>query len=168
MGEVEGADRVGGRHRGLGVISQAAEHLAKVWNHPDVQPWVALGNPDFLTAENAQKILDSGALYLANEHGGFLVVPGEGNVWEVHTQFTPEGRGSGAMDFALKQIRYMFEKTPAVALRTFCPDGNPAARALAKRCGFVNVGTSSIVGRSGAIFVLTIKKWVQDRCRQQH
>ena len=150
------------------MISEAAQHLAKVWNHPEVRPWVALGKPEFLTPENAQKILDSGALYLSNEHGGFLVVPGEGNCYEVHTQFAPEGRGPEAFKFAQEQIRFMFERTPAIALRTFCPDGNHGARALAKRCGFVNVGTSSILGRSGAIFVLTIKKWVQDQCQPQH
>ena len=149
------------------MISEQAKHLASVWNHPAVQPWVALGKPEFLTAENAQKILDSGALFLSNEHGGLLVVPGEGNCYEVHTQFTPEGRGAQAIEFALDSIRYMFEKTPAVALRTFVPNGNHGARALAKRCGFVNVGTSSILDRSGAIFVLTIKKWVQDQCPRQ-
>jgi hypothetical protein len=144
-------------------MSAQAKHLAKVWSHPDVKPWVALGSPELLTEENAQKILDAGAMYLHNDYGGFLLVPNDdATVFEVHTQFVPEGRGALVYGFADECIRLMFEKTPCEMLRTFIPDGNHAAYSFARRCGFVVFDSCVQMGRSGRILVLTVKKWVLD------
>lgn len=149
------------------MISPQAAHLAKVWQHPDVLPWVALGTPELVTAETAQKLLDSGAIYLSNEYGGFLIIPNPDNVCDVHTQFVPEGRGKELFHFADECIGYMFKKTPCVALRSFVPDDNKPARVLVRRCGFVEIGNAEVNGISGKIWLLTVKKWVVDLCRPQ-
>jgi hypothetical protein len=120
-----------------------------------------------MTEETAQKILDAGAVYLSNEHGGFLLVPGNENVYEVHTQFRPEGRGSALNNFAAHCIRKVFSQTPCIALRTFVPDGNVAAFSFARRMGFVQIADGIAHGRRGRTLLLTLKQWVMDQCQPQ-
>lgn len=146
-------------------LRSKAEFLAKVWNHPEVLPWVSLGMPEELTEENAHKILEKGALFLDNEYGGFLLIPGENDVYDVHTQFLPEGRGSVALHFARDSIRKVFVETPCLGLRTFVADDNQKARMFSLMCGFVEVLQADVNGISGKIMLLTLKKWVVDTCR---
>ena len=148
------------------MISSAAKHLAEVWNHPDVLPWIAFGFEKDLTAENAQKLLDSGALYFQNEHGGFVMIPKEHGIYDVHTQFRPEGRGKEAFELADKVKCVMFVDNPkCLALRTFVALDNPRAYWFARRNGFVDISSSIEQGRDGRTLLLTIKKWVKDTCR---
>lgn len=142
-------------------VSHDAAHLFRVWDHPTVKPWVSLGLPELLTLENAEKILAlPGVVFLANEHGGFLLIPSEGGIYDLHTQFLPEGRGPQLVEAAQEGARYMFIETPCVVVRTFVPVENKAAASFATRCGFVEVSESEFLGHKGHIYILTLKKWV--------
>jgi hypothetical protein len=105
----------------------------RVCNHPDVRPWLGgEGEIDVTaTVSNPQNY----ALWFGE--GGFILVAGPGASFEVHSQFTPEGRRSsfGAMRAGMD---YMFTRTNAVQLTTFLPDKNLAAKGLGLKGGFRN------------------------------
>jgi hypothetical protein len=102
-----------------------------VCNHPDVRPW--LGGEGEIDVTSSVSNPQNYALWF--DHGGFILHAGPGSSFEVHSQFTPEGRkhSSQAMRAGMD---YMFTRTPAVQLTTFLPDNNPAAKMLALKGGF--------------------------------
>jgi hypothetical protein len=67
--------------------------------------------------------------------GGFILEAGPGASFEVHSQFTPEGRRS-SFEAMRAGMDYMFTRTNAVQLTTFLPDNNPAAKGLGLKGGF--------------------------------
>ena len=141
-------------------LSTDAAHLARVWNHPRVRGSVSFGLTELLTEQNAAQLLAAGALYLANDYGGFLLIPNADlSVYDLHTQFTPEGWGRYADDAAWAQ-RYMFTRTPCVAISTFVPLDNRIAYRAALRFGFIDVGGTTELNVSGRSLLLTVKRWV--------
>jgi hypothetical protein len=104
----------------------------RVCAHPEVSKWLEGGEPWDVTplVSNPQNI----ALWTGE--GGFILVAGPAASFEVHTQFTPEGRqhSFAAMKAGLD---YMFTRTGCLQITTFLPDNNPAARGLATKGGFV-------------------------------
>jgi hypothetical protein len=105
--------------------------LNAVANHPEVRPWLGGdGEIDFTP------LLDNAAnVALVNEHGGWLQVYLDHGLYEVHSQFLPEGRGDLVADMRAA-LRYMFTQTDCIELVTRVPDGNLAAKGLARAAGF--------------------------------
>lgn len=102
-----------------------------VCNHPDVRPW--LGGEGELDVTPDVSNPQNYALWFGN--GGFILTAGPGASYEVHSQFTPEGRRS-SFEAMRAGMDYMFTRTNAVQLTTFLPDNNPAAKGLALKGGF--------------------------------
>ena len=73
---------------------------------------------------------------LVNEHGGFIFEKYAEGVYEVHTQFVPEGRGRLALEAAREAARFMFLSTDCVEILTKCKDDNRPAAVLTRVMGF--------------------------------
>jgi hypothetical protein len=102
-----------------------------VCNHPSVRPW--LGGEGQLDVSPVVSNPENYALWF--ENGGFILHASPGASFEVHSQFTPEGRRS-SFEAMRAGMDYMFTRTNAVQLTTFLPDNNPAARGLGLKGGF--------------------------------
>lgn len=140
-------------------VSRDAALLNRVLNDPSVLPYVSLGRE---SVDVAPLFENDSTVFLATEHGGFLFVLCGDGLYEVHTQFLPEGR-AGVLALAREAVQYMFTRTPAIAVATFVVDGNERARRLTLAMGFREIGAKSINGFCGKGYLLTIKEWV---CQQ--
>jgi len=69
---------------------------------------------------------------LMTEGGGFLFTQQEPCIYEVHSQFLPEHRGSNVLKAAADAARWMFTRTDCTEILSKVPDGNVAAAAFAK------------------------------------
>jgi hypothetical protein len=143
-------------------VSKDAELLNRVINHPSVFPFVSLG---YDSADVTPLLQMDTTVFLATEHGGFLFVQCGDGLYEVHTQFLPEGR-AGVLALAREAGVYMFSRTPALAVTTFVADGNERARGLTLAMGFREIGPKSINGYDGKGYLLTIKDWVCQQFQQ--
>lgn len=119
--------------RPLSVERETSAHrLNAVVNHQDVRPWVSPGANDLDLAsvvENPANVL------LMNEHGGCLFERVGPGLYEVHTQFVPEGRGPGALQAVRDALHWMFTRTDAIEIQTKVPVNNLPALALVKAIG---------------------------------
>ena len=144
----------------------AAAYL-RIVRHPQVEPFVTLGThvtDEFL----AGLAVDPENILLMAEHGCFLYVPtGAHAVYEVHTAFTPDGRGPAVVRLARESLSYMFQRTDALAIKTFVAHNNRAARRLALGVGFVPLRDVAALGTPGTEYLLTVKQWVRGLCQQQ-
>lgn len=143
--------------------STNAEHLNRVLNHPEVARWMVGISPPY---DSSAVLADSSNIYLANEHGGFLFISEDEYVYEVHTQFVPEGRGD-SLARAKEAAYWMFTRTDCLAIRTYVPEDNPAALALTRAMFFVENGRIEVMGRQCTVHLLTIKDWARSLCQQQ-
>lgn len=103
----------------------------RVCNHPDVRPW--LGGEGEIDVTPIVSDPKNYALFFGE--GGFILHAGPAASFEVHSQFTPEGRRS-SFEAMRAGMDYMFTRTNALQLTTFLPDNNPAAQGLALKGGF--------------------------------
>jgi hypothetical protein len=109
-----------------------ATRLNAIVNHPDVYPWVkgfADGELDI-----SPVLQEEGTVCLLGEHGGLLFHKLQPGLYEIHTQIKREGRGPWALHCAQAALHWLFSKTDAVEVLTKCPQGNVAAKALARAC----------------------------------
>lgn len=113
-----------------------ATFLNSVVNHSDVRPW--LGNVAAGEIDLSGVIGNSANYALVTERGGWLVVNIDAGLYEVHSQFSPEGRGDIVAPMR-DAIHFMFTATDCVELVTRCPDDNKAALGLARTAGFREV-----------------------------
>lgn len=138
--------------------SRDAAFLNRVVNDPSVLPWVNLGLfPDGI--DTKPLVENDRNLFLANEHGGFLLVDKGDGIYEIHTQFLPEGRGRSAIEAGREAMRYVFTQTAIQALMTFCPLNNPQAAFLAKACGMNRFKTVTQFGTEGDLYTITKGEW---------
>lgn len=112
----------------------SADLLNAVVNHPQVRPW--LGSPDVPFIDVSPLVCDPANVALVTDHGGFIFHAQGDGVYEVHTQFVPEGRGRDAAQAMWEARRYMFVETDCVELVTKVPDGNRGADSLSRLAGF--------------------------------
>lgn len=144
--------------------SKDADHLNEVLNHPEVSRWM-LGLPP--PYDCSQLLANSDNVYLANEHGGFLFLKQDDYVYEVHTQFLPEGRGN-SLRLARDAAFWMFTRSDALAITTYVPTDNPAALALTNAMGFLTCQDhKEFNGRTCTVHLLTIKDWARSLCQRQ-
>ena len=139
--------------------STDAAFLNRVVNHPSVLPYVLCGfkGPLDVTAlvENPRNV------FLANEFGGFLLIDRDDFVYELHTQFLPEGRGKSVIRAGNEMTTWMFTKTDALRIDTYVQPDNRAAAWAARICGFKKWGTVEINGSACCYYVLTLKDWAR-------
>jgi hypothetical protein len=100
-------------------------------NHPEVRPWLGGDGPVDVSAI----VSDPKNYALFAGHGGFILHAGPAASYEVHSQFTPEGRRS-SFEAMRAGMDYMFTRTNCLQITTFLPDNNPAAKALGLKGGF--------------------------------
>ena len=109
-----------------------ASDINVVLNDPSVRPWVGgAGSLDL-----GPGLADERNVLLMEGHLGGLFfhwqAPG---IYEVHTQFLPEGRGRLALHAAREAVDWMFARTDMVELWTKCAEGNRGANWLTKTLG---------------------------------
>ncbi len=142
-----------------------AARLNAIVNHPDIYPWVkgfADGPLDL------SPVIDGGeAVCLLGEHGGLLFHRLQPGLYEVHTQVVPEGRGEWALNCARACLHWLFTRTDAVEVLTKCPEGNLAAKSLARACGLTKEFTNPVGwvldGKPvpADIYSITIQTWMR-------
>jgi hypothetical protein len=103
----------------------------RICNHPDVRPW--LGGEGEI--DLGPVLADTKNYALFGPEGGFILHAGPGASFEVHSQFTPEGRNS-SIRAMLAGMDYMFTRTQCLQITTFLPDANPRAKAFGRIAGF--------------------------------
>lgn len=144
--------------------SYDAEFLNSVLNHPEVSRWMIGFEPPY---DLSSVLANPANVFLANAHGGFLFVADEERFkYEVHTQFLPEGRGS-SLALARDAALYMFAHTACLAIETYVPHDNEAARRLTLAMGFVPCGDIEVNERPCTVYLLTIKTWARTLCQPQ-
>ena len=137
--------------------------LTAVANHPEVHPWVA---PTADAVDLAPVITHPANVTLVTDHGGFIGIRQEPGLYDVHSLFLPSGRGRVAVAAMTAALQYMFIQTDCVELRTQLPEGNRAARGLARLAGFRTIFSrpGAWVTPAGAVAVefagLSLPSWI--------
>lgn len=132
--------------------------LNAVMNDPSVRPHVVA---DDGLVDVASLVEDPNNYALVTEFGGFLLIRHEPGVYEVHTQFLPEGRGKYAVQAMREGFRYMFIHTDCLEIITKVCEDNPAADSFAKLAGFRQrfARDNAWNGKSMSYRVITIDEW---------
>ena len=141
-------------------LSRDVHFINTVMNDPTVHPWISLGQEGPL--DMTALLEDPRNLFLCNEWGGFMFVYKGENVYEVHTQFLPGGRGQTVREAAKEAMAFMFTQTACEAITTYCPLDNPPARFLAKGAGMNKVGKAYPMGKDCDMYIITKGEW---QCR---
>jgi hypothetical protein len=141
------------------------ERINRIVNDPSVYPWVrgvCEGPLDL-----GPLLSDKRHVCLLGELGGCLFIQQSPGIFEVHTQFLPEGRGEKAIQTVREALHWMFTRTDAVEIWTRCPKGNLGARVLARVIG----GREEMTVARGwvqdgkvipaTIFSLTVQEWMK-------
>lgn len=108
-----------------------AAHVNRILNHPEVRP--GLGGAGDLDAAGLLEQPSTVALF--SDLGGFIATPLDADLYEIHTQFLPEGRDAALVQTTLQALRWLFTHTPAMQIVTKCPADNPGALGLARAIG---------------------------------
>lgn len=109
-----------------------ATFLNQVVNHAEVRPWLGGDGEIDLSAV----IGNPNNFALVNDYGGWIVARVDAGLYDVHSQFLPEGRNAALIDDMRAAIHFMFTATDCIELVTRCPDNNKAALGLARTAGF--------------------------------
>lgn len=147
--------------------------LSWVAHHPDVRP--TLGGTAPLHDHIAAVVGNPNNVALVCEFGGFLVVKLEPGVYECHSMFLTEGRGTEVLTAMRSGLHYMFVHTDCLEMVTKAPEGNKAAFGAARTMGFsvtyrLDKGWPLAGGGFGPVdcMSLPIGKWMQkDRVAQE-
>lgn len=128
---------------------------AAVAADPDVLPWLGEVTP-------AQVGLWAGSasvMPLAAEHGGFMFVQVAPTIVEMHSLFTPAGRGREVIRAGVQAIGFVFNQGAAM-ITTYEVDGNPRSRPP-RGAGFVACGDWRDAPSIGRLrpFRLDIEAW---------
>ena len=118
-----------------------AGRLNEILNHPDVHPWVANRDEPLDMSEAVGR---PGVIVLLAKHGGVLFHMHQPGLWEAHTQILPKGRGEWGKVAVEACLHWMFCRTDAMEIVTRCPQGNIAAKALARAIGGTFQFTNSL------------------------
>lgn len=142
-----------------------AAHINAILNHPEVYPYV---KGDIEGPLDLSAIMESEDVFvLMGEHGGQMYQRLQAGVFEAHSQFTPQGRGDWALEATRQSLHWLFTRTEAVEILTRCPQGNLAAKALARAIGgqfqWTNTTGWIMDGKPvpAEIWSLTIQDWMR-------
>lgn len=133
-----------------------AEYLNTVLNHPEVHRWLGVEGAVDVTSV----VQNPDNFTLEAEGGAFLACLIQDGVYEVHSQFLPEVRGT--LGPIVKEcLDYMFLKTDCHTLMTQLPDNNLPAIALATRVGFKPIFRRETTTRGPTAYArYTLDEWV--------
>ena len=135
-----------------------ADHVGRIANHRDVRPGTLATGPLDVSA-----VVSSPANFcLFDRWGGFVFEAKSPRIYEVHTLFIPEGRGSHALAAAREALQYMFALTDCRRIETFCSHSNKAAKWLALKCKFQKIDAESVLGHAGDRYALDHDRWVKE------
>jgi len=148
--------------------SMNVEHFNAVANHDSVRAGLGGDGPIELgpTKENPAGIVTDLKNYsFETAHGGFILWSLGYGRYDVHSLFTPEGRGQEAQRAMAEVAAYMFTHTDCTEGRTTVPEGNTGAGALAIRGGFERrfelerMPWTAGETTKAAFLSLTLEKW---------
>jgi len=142
-----------------------AAFLNRVVNHNSVFPHVSLGASKPLDLSAC--VADSRNYFLANEFGGFLLLRQHDYVYQVHTQFLPEGRGKTALKAGRWAAHYMFTQTDCLRIDTTVAYDNRHADWFTKALNFSKWDDVVVNGVPSHYYVLTLKQWARSLACQQ-
>lgn len=138
--------------------------LNGIANNPDVRQTLGGTGPIDLSG----LIADPNNVALECEFGGFVVCKLEPGVYECHSMFLTEGRGSEVLSAMRSGLNYMFTRTDCLEMVTKAPDGNRAAFGAARTMGFsityrLEHGWQRADGTFGPVdcMGLSLSKWMQ-------
>lgn len=106
-----------------------AAFFNRIVNLPDVRPYMGGGDGELDVTAVVTNPLN---FALRTEHGGFILQAAGAGFYSVHTQFAAEGRGQHAIQAMKAGLDFMFTRTDAMRISSFCPDNNPAAYAFSQ------------------------------------
>jgi len=133
--------------------------LTEVANHPEVRPW--LGGDGYIDLRQAIATPENVALQC--DGGGFVFNRIGDALYEAHSLFLPEYRGTFAVRELQAALRYMFTATDCLEILTRVPDGNKAARMFAALAGGREVyrleHDPKFGGKPVAVQSLTLEAW---------
>lgn len=141
-----------------------AANLNRLLNDPSVYPWVhgaTIGPIDM-----SGSLQDPDVILLMGQHGGILYHRRQTGIFEIHCQCYPEGRGAWMLSFARACLHWIFTRTECVEVMTRCPEGNLAARSLARAAGmqrhFTNPMGWTMKGKRvpADIYSIGIQQWM--------
>ena len=103
------------------MINRDAAWWDRIATHPEVAPHVFMGQEPVSLAPLVEPETN---LPLASEHGGsiFIARDVQGEIFEMHTLFTPEGWGREVATFARRAFATVFER--ASLILTYEQEGN--------------------------------------------
>jgi hypothetical protein len=145
----------------------------RIWNHPEVRPWIVNGPDHELDLRPAA--LDPRYWLLVGEPelGSFFCVRFDAGLYEAHAAVLPEGRGEWSLEFGRSAIRAMFTGTDCIEILTRVPQGHPACLALVRNLGFSPRWTRPSCNFRGrnvpcTVWSLTMQEWfpAEDEARK--
>lgn len=142
-----------------------AQQINAILNHPSVRPDVA--EPKDGVLDLTAVAANPANIFLAGDHGGFVIFKYDAGIYEVHTAILPQGRGEWAKQASAECVNFMFTHTDCVDLITRVPQGHIAAKALTEMNGFRHEFTTppDTMFRERLvpchIYCLTIHEWAK-------
>jgi hypothetical protein len=143
----------------------SAKRLNEILNHPDVRPWVA--DPAEGAIDITSAVRNQNNVLLLGAFGGCLCFKLAPGLYEVHSQFLPEGRGPWALAFVKAGAHWMFTNTDALEIVTRVPYGHQAARTLTVAAGmqleFTRPDGCMFEGKLTPvdIYTMSLQHWLQ-------
>ena len=147
-------------------LSRDAELLNRVINDPTVYPLLSLNEHRGEYIDASPLVLDPKNFLFANEFGGFLVIDCGCGVYEIHSQFLPEGRGRRVVLGGVEAMAYMFRETDCQELITACPFENRPAIRLTEAVGMTKTGETTLLGTPCHLYSITKNNW-EHKCQFQ-
>jgi RimJ/RimL family protein N-acetyltransferase len=117
-----------------------AEWVNSIVNHPDVYPFVRGDLEGPLDMGPALSDPRHIMLQAPDKTGGWLFQYLSPGIYECHSAFLPEGRGSHVAQLAHDSLKWFFENTDASIILARCPVDNKPVIKLTKAAGFKYVG----------------------------
>lgn len=114
-------------------VCRDVEFVNSIMNHPEVRPFIGPG-PDVL--DLAAFMAEPRNVVLATEDGCFLFHWYTTGVYEVHTNFLPQGRGRKSLAAAKAAAHWMFTQTDCTEILTKIIASNVAAVWLTEKMNF--------------------------------
>ena len=115
----------------------------RILSHESIYPYIS---DDYCPEEPAK---DLGIFYFSdeiikvlmpNENSVFICVPLSSNVYSVHSNVLPEGRGKIAVRAGKDAAMWMFNNTECMTIISFTPTQNKVALMFSSLVGFKRIG----------------------------
>ena len=119
------------------------EKVHSILSHESVYPYITDDSCPDKPDENLGRIfLDEPAVkvLMPNDNCLFILVPVTTNVYNVHTNILPDGRGKSGVLAGKHGAMWMFDNTDCTSIISFTPDFNRQALMYARFVGMKRIG----------------------------